>query len=62
MDNAYAPVCGLCTEFPCRLFFDIKDPNMTEEENLKGLDDRMKALKTRRKIGTEKWIEGKKKR
>ena len=53
--------CGLCPEFPCRLFYDLKDPNMTEEEHLKGLNDRIEALKTRREMGTEKWIETKKK-
>ena len=37
--------CGPCSELPCKLFFDLKDPDMSEEEHLKGITKRVDNLK-----------------
>lgn len=48
--------CGLCGEFPCKTFLELRDPNMSDEEFQRSLDDRQKALKRRAEIGIEKWL------
>ena len=37
--------CGECSELPCQLFYDWKDPSMTEEAHLQSVKDRVEALK-----------------
>ena len=51
--------CGLCSDFPCKLFLEMRDPSLSDEEAEKALQDRKNELITRAKIGTQKWLEGK---
>lgn len=37
--------CAECTELPCQLFYDWKDPSMTEEAHLQSISDRVALLK-----------------
>ncbi len=37
--------CGECSELPCKIFFDWKDPSMSDEEHVKSINDRVKILK-----------------
>ena len=37
--------CGECPELPCQLFYDWKDPEMTEEAHLQSIKDRVEDLK-----------------
>ena len=38
--------CGECPELPCQLFYDWKDPEMTEEAHLQSVKDRTESLKS----------------
>ncbi|MDY6934915.1 MAG: DUF3795 domain-containing protein [Spirochaetota bacterium] len=48
--------CGLCYEFPCKAFLDLRDPSMTDEQFQESLKTRQRALKGRTKIGTDNWL------
>ncbi len=48
--------CGLCGDFPCKIFLELRDPNMSDEEFQESLNSRQEALKRRSEIGTEKWL------
>jgi len=37
--------CGGCSELPCKLFYDMKDPKSTEEEHLKSIAERTALLR-----------------
>jgi len=37
--------CGECPDLPCQLFYDWKDPEMTEEAHLQSVKDRVEVLK-----------------
>lgn len=37
--------CGECSELPCKLFYDWKDPSMSEEAHLQSVEARTEALK-----------------
>jgi hypothetical protein len=37
--------CGACSELPCELFFDMKDPDSTEEEHQKSIGIRVNLLR-----------------
>ena len=37
--------CGDCTEVPCQMFREMKDPNSSDEEHRQGLIDRVARLK-----------------
>jgi hypothetical protein len=37
--------CGRCSELPCKMFRDMKDPNSTEEQHQQSLITRVAALK-----------------
>jgi hypothetical protein len=37
--------CGGCSELPCKMFRDMKDPNSTEEQHQQSLITRVAALK-----------------
>ncbi|MFB0562835.1 MAG: DUF3795 domain-containing protein [Candidatus Lokiarchaeia archaeon] len=49
--------CGLCTEFPCKTFTELRDPSLSEEEAEESLITRQNELLRRKEIGTEKWLE-----
>jgi hypothetical protein len=42
--NGYK-TCGECPNLPCQLFFDWKDPSMSDEEHLKGVNKNVALLK-----------------
>lgn len=48
--------CGLCAEFPCKTFNELRDPNMSDQEFTQFLNGRKTNLTTRKKIGTAKWL------
>jgi len=48
--------CGLCPEFPCRTFLELRDPSMSDAEFQKSLQDREDTLRRRAEIGTAAWI------
>jgi hypothetical protein len=51
--------CGLCDDFPCKTFLDLRDPSMSDEEYKKSLVTRNDSLKKRARIGTEQWLKEK---
>lgn len=51
--------CGLCAEFPCKKFLELRDPNMSDEEFQQSLDGRQKDLKRRMEVGTSQWLKDK---
>ncbi len=51
--------CGLCNEFPCKTFLELRDPSLSVEEAEKSLLARQNELLKRKKIGLEKWLEEK---
>ena len=38
--------CGECPELPCQIFYDWKDPSMTEEAHLQSIKERVELLKS----------------
>ena len=38
--------CGNCKELPCKKFKELKDPNITEEEHIKSIKERVDLLKS----------------
>ena len=51
--------CGLCSDFPCDLFLEMRDPSLSDQEAEQALEDRKNDLIYRAKVGTQKWLEGK---
>ena len=37
--------CGECSELPCQIWYDWRDPEMTEEAHLQSINDRAELLK-----------------
>lgn len=37
--------CGLCSELPCKLWYDLKDPNLTDEQHNQSIVERAERLK-----------------
>jgi hypothetical protein len=37
--------CGECAQMPCKIYSDMKDPNMSEEQHRQSIKDRVEALK-----------------
>ena len=46
----------MCGDFPCKIFLELRDPSMSDEEFQKSLTARQEALKRRKEIGTENWL------
>ena len=51
--------CGLCDEFPCAIFLELRDPSLSDAEAEKALQARQEDLVKRKEIGTENWLKGK---
>jgi hypothetical protein len=51
--------CGLCEELPCRIFLELRDPDLSDEEFQASLTNRENELKRRADIGTEEWLKEK---
>jgi hypothetical protein len=49
--------CGLCGEFPCKTFSELRDPNLSDDEFAASLEERNDNLQTRKNIGKRKWLE-----
>ena len=37
--------CGKCSELPCKLFLDMKDPALSDEEQTKSVEIRVERLR-----------------
>lgn len=37
--------CGECSELPCRMFFELKDPDLSESEHQKSIQQRIHNLR-----------------
>ncbi len=37
--------CGHCSELPCQIYFDWKDPDFSDEEHKKDIEKRVERLK-----------------
>ena len=48
--------CGLCDELPCKIFLELRDPNLSDEAFEESLNHRQKSLLRRKEIGTEQWL------
>jgi len=53
--------CGLCNEFPCEEFNQLRDPSLSDKEAQKALLQRQKDLISRIEIGTKNWLKQKSK-
>ncbi|MDM7999121.1 MAG: DUF3795 domain-containing protein [Dehalococcoidia bacterium] len=51
--------CGLCPDFPCQVFLDMRDPSVSDEEARKSLEARQSDLRRRKQIGTGAWLQEK---
>ena len=38
--------CGECSELPCNIYYDWRDPSMSDEEHLNSINERVDRLKT----------------
>jgi len=45
VNNHQLKNCGECEKIPCEMWFSLKDPNMTDEQHLKSIKDRVAVLK-----------------
>jgi len=41
--------CGVCSEIPCKLWRDLKDPNHTDEDHEAGIINRVNNLRNTKK-------------
>ena len=48
--------CGLCEDFPCSVFLELRDPSISDEEFKASLASRQRELKRRAEIGTLAWL------
>lgn len=46
-EKAYAH-CGECGELPCKIWYDLKDPSLSEEEHLQSILERVHTLQKAR--------------
>jgi hypothetical protein len=37
--------CAECSELPCQIYYDWKDPSMTDEAHIQSIKDRVLLLK-----------------
>ena len=37
--------CAECEELPCDIYYDWKDPSMSDEDHINSINERVKALK-----------------
>jgi hypothetical protein len=47
--------CGLCSDFPCGTYLDLKDPSNPEADLHK--QQSIESLKHRTEVGTKRWLE-----
>ena len=51
VNNMQLEHCGLCSNLPCKIFLDLRDPSMSEEEFQQSLQQRQSELQKRKDIG-----------
>jgi hypothetical protein len=44
LDKKYTS-CGQCADLSCKLFKEMKDPNISEQEHIKAIGERVARLK-----------------
>jgi hypothetical protein len=44
VDTRALSSCAHCSELPCQKFFDLKEPSVSQEEHIKGIEKRVKTL------------------
>jgi hypothetical protein len=59
VNNKHLEHCGLCPEFPCATFLEMRDPSLSDAEAEQALQTRQQELINRLKIGTENWLQQK---
>ena len=37
--------CAECSELPCQIYYDWKDPSMTDEAHIESINERVRVLK-----------------
>lgn len=37
--------CGSCSELPCKMWYEIKDPSYSDEEHIHSINERVRLLK-----------------
>jgi hypothetical protein len=47
--------CGLCSDFPCSTYLDLKDPNDPQADMHK--QQSIESLRHRTEVGTRRWLE-----
>ena len=52
--------CGLCAQFPCVTFNELRDPSLNDQEAQKALLERQNDLRKRKEIGTKQWLKNRK--
>jgi hypothetical protein len=45
LDKGYQ-TCAQCPDLPCQIYFDWRDPSVSEEDHAKGVQERVKQLKS----------------
>ncbi len=55
-DQRHLEHCGLCADFACGLFLQLRDPEMSDEQFEQSLKTRQEALRRRTEVGTEQWL------
>ena len=45
VNNKGYRTCGECPELPCQVYYDWKDPSMSDEEHINSIHERVEALK-----------------
>lgn len=53
--------CGLCPDLPCKIFLELRDPSLNDEEFQKSIQQRKTELTGRKQMGTVKWLQEKSK-
>lgn len=43
--KAYAH-CGQCNELPCKMWYDLKDPSLSDEGHLQAINERIERLRS----------------
>jgi len=50
--------CGQCSELPCNKFIDLKDPEISDEQHYKSIDERASRLKDKEgQMRKKQWYE-----
>ena len=48
--------CGLCEKLPCNIFYELRDPALSDEEFKESILKRKNNLLQRKEIGTLMWV------